>query len=349
MIDTSTDFAIIVGVSHYPGMASLNGPENDAQEFYNWVIAEDGGRVKPKRVRKIVSSEWKPARSAMRAKPTAEKLRSIFDELHTIALQKGKVGRRLYLYFAGHGYDKDEIVALLMANATVERPYHFVGSPYADLCYSDHWFDEILLFMDCCRDAEYQDIPLEMPIYVSHPDQTAAKTVKRFYGYATKASLKSYERKMPEDSRWHGIFSYTLLQALKKGAIQDGKITTASLRSFVHNAMELNFSEKDRNDPTVPKRAQFFPDLAEPDHFVIVEKAGGDPEFAVNLKIPPEAQGKMLQILSGDFNSVLKLEAVFPQTNIKLVRGKYLAQILTTPFQTIIDVKGTGAVNVEFK
>ncbi len=39
------DRGIVVGISQYPGIAELKGPEHDAQEFYDWlriVLPDDG-------------------------------------------------------------------------------------------------------------------------------------------------------------------------------------------------------------------------------------------------------------------------------------------------------------------
>ena len=38
------DWAVVVGVRSYPDLGHLDGPENDAQAFYQWVTAPGGGR-----------------------------------------------------------------------------------------------------------------------------------------------------------------------------------------------------------------------------------------------------------------------------------------------------------------
>ena len=37
------DYAIAVGITSYPDISNLQGPENDAQHFYEWLVAADGG------------------------------------------------------------------------------------------------------------------------------------------------------------------------------------------------------------------------------------------------------------------------------------------------------------------
>ncbi|MEP6768201.1 MAG: GNAT family N-acetyltransferase [Acidobacteriota bacterium] len=48
------DWAIVVGIKNYfdPALAGLEGPENDAREFYDWIVSDQGGRV-PKEQAKL--------------------------------------------------------------------------------------------------------------------------------------------------------------------------------------------------------------------------------------------------------------------------------------------------------
>ncbi len=46
------DRGIVVGISQYPGIAELKGPEHDAQEFYDWLTSSKGGDVPPSGSRK---------------------------------------------------------------------------------------------------------------------------------------------------------------------------------------------------------------------------------------------------------------------------------------------------------
>ena len=39
------DWAVVVGVRLYPDLGDLDGPENDAQAFYDWLVAPEGGDV----------------------------------------------------------------------------------------------------------------------------------------------------------------------------------------------------------------------------------------------------------------------------------------------------------------
>src|SRR5471030_1970768 len=124
------DWAIVVGIKSYadPGLAGLEGPENDAKEFHDWVVSDAGGGVPKDQAKLIRSSDYGPPfTSAATAMPTQEAIKAAFDHLMTMAdanAAKGLgrvVGDRLYLFFSGHGFAPDQddgLTALLTANAS---------------------------------------------------------------------------------------------------------------------------------------------------------------------------------------------------------------------------------------
>jgi hypothetical protein len=169
----SEDWAIIVGVQCYPELEDLGGPENDARAFKNWARSPRGGNVPSQNVELIVTSQFRPPFSSVDlARPTAERVHQAFEKLQNIANANAarglsrRVGRRLYIYMAGHGFaPRDDQTALLMANATRVRigpGYHILGQYNADWFFKAGYFDEIALFMDCCREL-YTAPALDMP------------------------------------------------------------------------------------------------------------------------------------------------------------------------------------------
>jgi hypothetical protein len=134
---TNTDWAIVVGVQIYPGLTSLGGPKNDAEAFCEWLVDPGGGGLKPNRAKLIVTPPDKAHMSEEDAEPTEVKVRKAAEAIQKQAiknlLKKGTktVGRRLYLYFAGHGFSpRIDQTVLLMADATrqhVGPPYHWLG------------------------------------------------------------------------------------------------------------------------------------------------------------------------------------------------------------------------------
>ena len=41
----TNDYAVVVGINHYPGLSDLKGAENDARAFQDWLVRKDGGNI----------------------------------------------------------------------------------------------------------------------------------------------------------------------------------------------------------------------------------------------------------------------------------------------------------------
>jgi hypothetical protein len=177
------DWAIVVGVSHYPDLGDLVAPDNDARAFFEWVTAETGGDVPSDHARLILSSHFPlpQSASAADARPNTRDVQAAFDQLDDIAQNqfaqaKGRrIGRRLYIYLAGRGFmPSPGECALLMAHATRQRAgYHIPGKLYASWFLQAGYFEEVILFMDCSRESLPLP-PLNVPPYIETTDPAAA-------------------------------------------------------------------------------------------------------------------------------------------------------------------------------
>jgi Caspase domain len=250
------DYAIVVGITHYPGINNLKGAENDAGRFYEWLIAADGGAVPEEQAKLILSRHYDPPASTRQdAKPIAQDIISLFERL----IDKGeanetkRTGRRLYIFLAGHGFSPlgyadlpgIEEAALLMANAQSPRymGYHIPGRGYALWFITSALFDEVVLFMDCCRD-NYTRVSAAFPPWLPL-DNNRAQKVRPFYGFATEWSRKSRERIIVDGGEVRGLFTWSLLKGLQGNARdKDGCLTSGSLKRFVHNFLPTLFTPK---------------------------------------------------------------------------------------------------------
>lgn len=346
------DWALVVGITAYPGLSELNGPEIDAKEFYEWVTSPAGGNIPPDsgRAKLIVSSGVVPPPpfgSANIAKPTDAMIKEVFDEWDEIAAKNLKdgagrrVGRRLYLYFAGHGFEPDNHVALFMANANDDRFHHLTASAYANFFYRSAYFEETLLFMDCCRD--YHPGIAASPVHF--PDRSSGKPEerKRFYGFATSWGKKSWERQM-DDGQVHGVFTATLMRALKGAACDrnTGEITTATLRSYLKENMRYFLDEKDRENPNIIKEPR-VPDEGDP--VFVIAKVADIPKYKVTIHIPSEHRGKKMELIAG--RKIIPLPA--PEEPLELARGLYYLRIDGLDEMIDFQVKGIGAEDVNIR
>ncbi|WP_454019560.1 hypothetical protein [Azospirillum sp. Marseille-Q6669] len=325
---TDTDWALVVGLGNYPALGGLDGPENDVQDFAGWLI--DGAGVPDCRIRRVLSSQHPPAQSAANAKPAEEEIIRFFDEMGDLAeaneaAGKGfRVGRRLYLYLSGHGFAAGlEDAALLTANATQFRVnHHVLGRSWADWFYRAGVFDEVLLFMDCCREA-YRRPPLNLATFpeMNGPDVTTRG--RRFYGFATKWSRAARERMMP-DGKIHGVFTTALLEGLRGAAAhpQTGEVTAATLKSYLYNNMQHFLSEGDRKDPDLAKEPDLFFSGCDDTAYVIVKVPV--PDFPVQIAVREPLVGQPLRIFDSALQEVDSTAAAEALWNVRLKRGNYM-------------------------
>jgi len=349
------DWAVVIGVCKYPGLTDLDGPENDAKAVHQWLISPTGGAVPAKQVALILSSQFPPVATATRAEPTTLRVQQAFEDLQDLAeanRQAGKgqrVGKRLYIYRSGHGCaPRFDDAALLTANATRLRAgYHILGKLYADWFLRSNFFDEAVLFMDCCRES-YPQTPPNIPPYIDVTGPDAVDKSKRFYGFGTKWSRLSRERVM-EDGNVHGVFTWALLKALLGDACdpQTGEITASTLGNYLYNNMKTFLRAEDLADPEVPKE----PDLDydnNPNNSIVLASVPV-PRYAVTINLPAVTTGHQVQVLNHRMEKAAFAVADSTLWQLQLPRGSYMAQVLDVGLQTaVFEVPGRGAVNVSF-
>jgi len=281
------DRAIVVGISRYPALDDLAGPENDARAFAEWLESPAGGDVPGGNIDLILSSHFPVEADPLRAKPTAEDLKQAIDKLHALGNNHGgHAGRRLYIFMAGHGFAPDlEDAALLMANAARGRTgHHIPGRPYANWFRQAAFFEEVVLFMDCCRE-NYRHIPLQK----CHLETvTGRRPARRFYGLATDFSRAARERP-DENEVVRGLFTTALLLGLRGGPPHGGNVTGSWLRAFVFNYMPQLAAGQERQEP----KFDYDPD----DDIVFARRDAA--VFHVRIRTGPPDQDRAVEMFDG--------------------------------------------------
>lgn len=287
-------WALVVGLGRYsPHLDDLDGPERDAQEFYAWVTDPAGGRVPAGQANLIISTAdtvrtREPSQAVlMRACRAYDALARAHEKDHGAL----RLGRRLYLYFSGHGYSPDERESVLLAaDAKREEPgLHVPGRAWAEHFRRIGAFDEVVLFMDCCRD----NYPRVAPQPIQVPSQPDGRGQDRpyFFGFATKWNRRA--RELPIGGQVRGVFTYALLKGLR-GAAADavGRVTTRSLCDWLDANLAAIFPADVRDQ---------FGDEFDPD---FDPKTGDDlllataerPAFEIDIHVDPARQGKRLRL-----------------------------------------------------
>ena len=273
------DYAIVIGISRYPLLSpphppghphDLQGPDLDAKEIHDWLADPQGGGV-PEDNRLLVTSDMFPdpfntglvaGQRQLLAQPNAEELAGCFGWLINRFKDANRLqlGRRLYVYFAGHGFGVGDCDGgVYTANANPSILHHFYVRSWFDWFYRNAYFKEFVLWMDACSDP----IPINgapSEALLAHRQAANFAEGRLFVSYAARHPLRSVERQMP-DGKIHGVFTYALLQGLK-GAARDpdsGTVTSASLRDYLRGSLGSFQPQQDRDNPDIASKPSFGP------------------------------------------------------------------------------------------
>lgn len=233
------DYAILVGIGKYAEASAfpeLLGPINDVALMREWLLSPSGGSVSPNNITTILSPPViAPETDPDNVPPVTEDFKKAFKKL--VRDEYGRfVNRpgRLYLYFSGHGFCEKKSLTpqatLYAANATREFPENIFGTYYALLVRDKALFSEIVLIMDCCRDAEINRPPDIPP--VNESGNSVANDVKLFCIYAAPKGGKAQERQIAErGNKVCGLLTHALLKAFAEARPDAGTfITGATLK-----------------------------------------------------------------------------------------------------------------------
>lgn len=380
------DYAIIVGVQEYPGIddpangqPSLSGTENDARAFRDWLVSPEGGAVPADHVDMILSSAYqRPFENIFDARPAAKDVQDAFRKLQTQSKKNAtatgftRVGRRLYIFMSGHGIapnqgggKNDKEAALLMADVeltNVSSAYHILGAYTANWFCLNECFDEIFLFMDCCREEAFVTGLNEFLSRTGTSDNA-----KRYYAFATKWSRLSRERPMPdEDNTVRGVFTKTLLLGLA-GAAADpdpanptqGVVTGASLKSYLYNNMSEFLDPELRTEFSAKWEPEVvcLPDSAQPGNDILIKRVLLQ-TFPVTVHLPAGTTGELSILRNMQFPPIFSkpVGAAPVDLFVELSRGQYVAFVTINgnsqfkPFgvKGIEGLAGKGGVDVTF-
>lgn len=358
------DWAIVVGIKDYadPGLAGLQGPENDARDFHKWVTSSDGGDVPKGQVALITSSDYHPPfADAASAKPTQEAIKLAFDHLLSVATANEEsglgrvIGDRLYLFFSGHGFapdSDDQLAALLMANASVASSQlsHIIGSYMADTFWRGAYFKEVFLFMDCCRSV------MECAqLYKPYPNERGKDfdQVRRFYAYGARVAKESREWCMP-DGQYHGVFTRTLIDALDGAAADPGDpsvITAESLRDYLYNGLKAHMSPSDQKRLDVPRDPEVVYEQKPQPRFTVVTRASlpqrllrrgkAAPTYVVTIDVSAPRVGKKAVLVGKTLDKICDLTLADGMT-VTVDRGFYALLVDGEPEPIPFEVINAG-------
>lgn len=245
----ANDYAILVGISRYadPTLHKLDGPLNDIRLMQQWLQSPDGGGVPPKNVTAIVSDESAlNAPSPGELPPLVNDFIQAFMGLIDTPDHSGYVRRpdaRLYLYLSGHGFsekaDRSPHAALYAANANSNIAWNIYGTFYAQWAKDWGLFREIVLIMDCCRDASLVKDPTRPPL--RKPTDTQLGNASRLLEiYAAPRGGKAQERRIPaRGGKVHGLLTHAFIEAVQHAAPQQAAVSSVDLKHYLEENWTL--------------------------------------------------------------------------------------------------------------
>jgi uncharacterized caspase-like protein len=254
------DYAVVVGIDHYPDYRCLRGATTDAKDFESWLLSPVGGGLPRENCKTILSPEFPTCPPQANHGPRNEERRrpiqdDIDDAFAAIWEQlKAGTGRRLYVYFSGHGLGRHTQGADLCLAKWEEnffRDAALASELYQEKIIASGRFPEMVLFLDCCRvrkvGAKGQDSQFNWP-----KAATNAGSVRTFVAFATEFQDVAREAMVsPADSGtgdrplFRSYFTQALLNALRGGAARiEGGVPASALRKYLEDETPLLGGQK---------------------------------------------------------------------------------------------------------
>ncbi len=355
------DYAVVVGIAHYPLFhADLGGPVNDARHFVEWLVtAEDqgGAGIPEEHVTTIVVPVSAPDPNHLKAAdgldplPVVENILAAFESLREKVQNLHREGgseERLYIFLAGHGFSVDteqlgiEEPVLLMSNAKQGFWPHFAGHYCAEWFVKSGLFQEVVLFMDCCRNEPLINFPLSLPSWGTSTSKTRAK---KFYGLATKWAQKSREQVI--DGMMQGVFTWSLLKALR-GDVTDneGQVTEKELKGSIYNSVRKLLA-----NGQAPGGGEFQdPDFDGDDDWVFAQVASKQaPTATVQIDLGQLSSETNVELIDASHNTIDQHMPKDSPWQTHLPSGFYLLQVPATGQKKFFDVTGSDPITVSLE
>jgi hypothetical protein len=331
-----TDYAVVVGIARYPGLTDLAGPDTDAQAVHDWLVDPAGGNLDDGNVELIHSAQFDPI-DPRDPKPAAGAVKAALVRI--AAKTQQTPGRRLYMYFSGHGFAPTlEEGALFTAEASQIAPFHVYAHSWLKAFRRAGLFRDVVLWMDCCMNFQQSIMVDEAEMRIA---QTTRPPGPAFVGLAaqTKSAL---EHTMP-DGKVHGVFTWTLLEGLRGGAADErGRVTGESLKAFLQSAMPEFLPDEVKRAAAVDLHP-----FVRADEGMVFTRFAERPTYPVTLRIPGASPGQRLNLWTGRPHvAAVSQDLAGPEWSGRLVRGLYVAEVPEAKLRHGFQVTGSGQVEV---
>jgi len=326
-MQNDNDYALIIGIEEYKEMAKLNGPVNDAKDFLEWACNETGGNIPEANCFLIQASKdpYKPLQD------------DIDTGLETIIGDGSKGYRRLYFFFAGHGYGVawDTNGLCLPGWTSLRRRNALSSKAYLDYVVESKFFTEVYFFLDCCRDRMINASALTPSLGAILP---AGQNVTSLVLFAADFSSKAYEDpELDPNTKVQGYFTKALLQGLRGAAAdKNGNITADGLTDFTKRRTSELAALRQKTQTVRP----LFSGMGTMSQLIIKEGINVEP---TSVTITFISEG-LVNLIGRDLNVIWEKQISKDEISpiFTLDKGLYILENTTTGNNITIKIDGTS-------
>lgn len=331
MATNTADYALVIGIRRYADagdpsgwIGDLNGSDNDAEYMADWLRDPSGGDLPDTNIRTVRSADFPDPftddRSVGPQQRAIEEALNDLAELPATAHNGQYAGRRVYIYASGHGFGRtDDEAAIVTAEAKRTRPLNVLVTSWVSCLKDAARFEEYVLWVDAC--ATRRPLSFLKPCDREQEVSANAGSVRQFRAFAAGYNQLAVEAEL--DGKWHGVFTYALIKALRGAAPRDlsGAITSDGLRDYLRNNMASFMTDQQRADGRVARE----PSFAKTDP-MIFSSPSQPLRFGVTLRFPTAAVGRRATV-STDASSPLVAETTLAGEDwkLQLAAGAYVA------------------------
>ena len=234
---TGDTYAIIFGISNYPGLTPLKYADKDAALFRDFLETPAGGNTKPENI-------------FYRTNENAKAADFNVDAYIWLKRKALKEGDRLYIYFSGHGDAMNEDnYFLLPYDCTPQNDVNnYLATGRIEMYHVKTLFIkplipkkvDVLLIVDACRTNDLPGGEQGQQNFVNYVQSIAEQKEGEIIMLSAGAGQSAIES--PKIGDGHGLFTWYLIAGLsgdadKEGdaADHDGKVSLAEITSYVRN------------------------------------------------------------------------------------------------------------------
>lgn len=274
MAGQGEDWALVVGINNYPSFGrtpaepnNLRGPINDAQAVEDCLKTVCGVQ----NVTLLTSTtnnrvNWPDTPRPLRSDIEHWLSGIIKQSEANIGSGRGpRVGRRLYIYLSGHGIATERTKRALVTSDAFSQKFvnHVLATTWHDHLLNSQYFQEYVLWMDCCTQARTLLVASEPPLEKGPPLSPQPPHV---LFCAATFPLLAVELPLGATGEYHGVFTHELLRGLRGAAANPttGGIRTADLVNHLYKTMP------DHIDPLTDSNISREPDVLAKDDIEFV-------------------------------------------------------------------------------